>query len=102
MEETVCHHKLAVYITEVKGWHTAIDGGLEKLVLERSRTLGRSSTGIGHIHVVEHHLLRIISADDAAPIGWFLGIRSDGNWLLGGSQTIEIAQYHDFYRYLNL
>ena len=30
------------------------------------------------------------------------GIRSDGNWLLGGSQTIEIAQYHDFYRYLNL
>ena len=36
MEETVCHHKLAVYITEVEGWHTAIDGGLEKLVLERS------------------------------------------------------------------
>ena len=36
MEETVCHHKLAVHITEVEGWHTAIDGGLEKLVLERS------------------------------------------------------------------
>ena len=36
MEETVGHHKLAVHITEVEGWHTAIDGGLEKLVLERS------------------------------------------------------------------
>ena len=36
MEETVGHHKLAVYITEVEGWHTAIDGGLEKFVLERS------------------------------------------------------------------
>ena len=55
MEETVCHHKLAVYITEVEGWHTTINGSLEKLVLERSRTLGRSSSGIGHIHVVEYH-----------------------------------------------
>ena len=30
MEETVCHHKLAIYITEVEGWHTTINGGLEK------------------------------------------------------------------------
>lgn len=35
-EDEAGTHKLAVYITEVEGWHATIDGGLEKLVLERS------------------------------------------------------------------
>ena len=36
VEETVCHHELTIHITEVEGWHTTINGSLEKLVLERS------------------------------------------------------------------
>ena len=102
VEETVSHHKLTIHITEMESRHTTIDGGFEKFVLERSRTLGRSSAGIGHIHVVEYHLLRIVSADDATPIGRLLGIRSKGDRFFGSTHAIEITQYYDFHRHLNL
>ena len=36
VEETVSHHKLTIHITEMESRHTTIDGGFEKLVLERS------------------------------------------------------------------
>ena len=57
VEETVGHHKLTIHITEVESWYTTIDSGLEELVLERSRTLGRSSASIGNLNMVEHHLV---------------------------------------------
>lgn len=102
VEEAVGDDKLAVDVAEVESRHAAVDGGLEELVLERCRRLGRRGAGVGYVYMVEHHFLRVVAADDAAPGFGLLAVGGEGDGLLGCTEAVEVAQHHHFYRHLHV
>ena len=52
--------------------------------------------------MVEHHLLRVVTADYASPVGGLLGVGGNGHRLLGCSHAIEIAENHNLDGHLDI
>ena len=102
VQEAVCHHELSVDVTEVEGRYATVDGGLEEFVLERYGRLGRCGSGITKVDMIEHHLLRVISADDASPRLRLLRVGGESHGMFGCSHAIEVAEHHNLDGHLHV